>query len=204
MSASQARVETLADGPRYEFPDPPPPLDAVPAVQCFDMRGARVIVGTPGQGWRTDLRADDPLMRGGKLLVPVLSESDYYRSQDDGTEAMAALHPVEAVWVEKPDDTAERRTAAPHLFERLVDIECPPKRWPVPASDVHGLTGRRVWLWRSGEFGTDLRCVSEAFENSDGDIAVKVATERDWYRWARTGKSPTVEEALIHLTWLEA
>lgn len=193
-----------ADNPRYEFPDPPPPLTPMPAVKCFDMRGARVVVGAPGQGWRTDLRADDPLMRGGRLLVPVLSESDYYRSEDDGTEALAALHPVESVWVETPDESAERRTAPPHLFERLVDIEAPPARLPVPASDVHGLTGRRVWHWRDGEFATDLRCVSEAFENSNGDIAVLLAPEREWYRWARTGKPPTVDEALIHLTWLES
>jgi hypothetical protein len=192
-----------ADGPRYEFPDPPPALAAVPAVQCFDIRGARVVVGTPGQGWRGDLRADDPLMRGGKLLVPVLPEGDFYRSEDEGTEAMAALHPVEAVWVEKPDESAERRTAAPHLFERLVDNETPPMRYPVPASDVHGLTGRRVWKWQSGQFHWDLRCVCEAFENSEGDIAIKVCAERDWYRWARTGRAPTVEEAMIHLVWVE-
>ena len=192
-----------ADSPRYEFPDPPPPMTPVPAVKCFDMRGARVIVGGAGTGWRRDLRADDPLMRGGRLLVPVLSEGDYYRSEDDGTEAMAALHPVESVWVETPDETAERRTAPFHLFERLVDIEVPPVRLPAPASDVHGLTGRRVWHWRGEKFASDLRCVSEAFENSHGDIAVLIAPEREWYRWSRTGKAPTVEEALIHLTWLE-
>ncbi|GAA4909112.1 hypothetical protein LX16_2936 [Stackebrandtia albiflava] len=192
-----------ADGSRYEFPDPPPPTKAVPAVQCFDMRGARVIVGAAGRGWRGDLRADDPIMRGGELWVPVLPESEFYRSEDDGDEAIAALHPVETVWVEQADPAMDRRTAPPHLFERLVDNESPPTRYPVPASDVHGLTGRRVWVWRSGEFLADLRCVCEAFENSEGDIAINVCAERDWYRWARTGKAPRIDEALIHLAWVE-
>lgn len=189
--------------PRYEFPDPPPPLTPVPAIKCFDMRGARVVIGSPGQGWRGDLRADDPLMRAGSLMVPVLSESDFYRSEDEGSEALAALHPVESVWVEQFDEEAERRTAPRHLFERLVDSEAPPVRCPVPASEMHGLTGRRVWEWNTGRFRRDLRCVSEAYENTDGDIAVKVCAERDWYRWARTGKTPIMSEALIHLVWAE-
>lgn len=189
--------------PRYEFPDPPPPLTPVEAVRCFDMRGARVLVGSSGLGWRGDLRADDPLMHEGTLMVPVLNESDFYRSEDEGSEAMAALHPADAVWVEKPDPDSERKTAPRHLFERLVDVDSPPVRYPTPASETPGLTGRRVWNWRGGEFAFDLRCVTEAFENSDGDIAVKVCGERDWYRWARTGKTPAVEEALIHLVWTE-
>jgi hypothetical protein len=191
------------DEPKYEFPDPPPPLAPVPAVKSFDMRGARVIIGLAGQGWRGDLRADDPLMRGGTLMVPVLSESDFYRSEDEGSEALAALHPAEHVWVEKPDEDAERITAPRHLFERLVDAETPPNRYPVPASEMHGLTGRRVWYWRDGSFASDLRCVTEAFENSNGDIAVRLCPERDWYRWARTGKAPIMDEALIHLVWAE-
>jgi hypothetical protein len=192
-----------SDEPRYEFPEPPPPLAAVPAVKCFDMRGSRVVIGAPGQGWRGDLRADDPLMRDGSLMVPVLSESDFYRSEDEGTEALAALHPAESVWVEQPDDAAERRTAPRHLFERLVDSDTPPTRFPVPASEMHGLTGRRVWHWRSGEFAYDLRCVCEAYENAEGDIAIRVCSEREWYRWARTGKTPIMDEALIHLVWAE-
>lgn len=136
-------------------------------------------------------------------MVPVLSESDFYRSEDEGTEAMAALHPAEQVWVEKPDESVPRRTAARHLFERLVDGDEPPLRFPAPASEVPGLTGRRVWHWRSGAFAYDLRCVSEAFENTDGDIAIKVCAERDWYRWSRTGKIPTMDEALIHMAWVE-
>lgn len=167
------------------------------------MRGARVIIGAADQGWRGDLRADDPLMREGTLMVPVLSESDFYRSEDEGCEAMAALHPAESVWVEKPDEESDRKTAPRHLFERLVDVDSPPVRYPVPASEVPGLTGRRVWHWRDGEFTYDLRCVSEAYENPDGDIAVKLVPERDWYRWARTGRPPVVDEALIHLVWVE-
>lgn len=192
-----------ADEPSYEFPDPPPPLVPVPAVKCFDMRGARVVIGLPGRGWRGDLRSDDPLMREGGLLVPVLSESDFYRSEDDGVESMAALYPADQVWVERPDPDVERKTAPRHLFERIVSAEVPAVRYPVPASEVFGLMGRRVWHWRDGEFAYDLRCVTEAYDNGHGDIAVRVCAERDWYRWARTGKAPTMDEALIHLVWAE-
>lgn len=194
---------STSDDSRYEFPDPPPPLVPVSAVRSFDMRGSRVVIGNPGQGWRADLRADDPLMREGKLLVPVLPESDFYHSEDEGVEAMAALHPADSVWVERPDSEAERKTAPRHLFERLVDAELPPTRYPVPASEMHGLTGRRMWYWRAGEFVYDMRCACEAYENSEGDIAVNLCSERDWYRWARTGTAPIMTPALIHLVWAE-
>lgn len=194
---------SVADDRSYVFPDPPPPLVPRPAVKCFDMRGTRVIVGLPGAGWQYDLRADDPVMRKGQLVVPVLAEGDYYRAQDENTEALAALYPADQVWVETRAESHEDATVGRHLFERLVDVDQPQPRRPVPASEVHGLTGRRVWHWVGGRFAEDVRCVSEAYENDDGDIGVRLCGEREWYRWTRTGTMPATSEALIHLVWVQ-
>lgn len=188
---------------QFEFPDPPPCVKPVPAIQCFDIRGSRVMIGAAGKGWRGDLRADNPLMRDGDLMVPVLWEADFYHSQDDGVEAIAMLHPVESVWVEQTATDDERVTAPRHLFERIIDIDAPAVRYPSPASEVLGLSGRRVWLWSGGDFKKDLRCVSEAHENAAGDIVINVCAEGDWYRWGRTGQEPIIDEAPIHLTWVE-
>ena len=46
----------------------------VPATVHRELRGWRVIVGFPGLGWRTDLRADATAVQGSRTYVPVLPE----------------------------------------------------------------------------------------------------------------------------------
>ncbi|HEX5741527.1 MAG TPA: hypothetical protein VFY17_08255, partial [Pilimelia sp.] len=71
-----------------------------PAAGQRALRGHRVVTGLPGHGWRADLRADDPVVRGSRTYVPVLSEGEWYRAEAEGVEVLAPLVPVERVWVE--------------------------------------------------------------------------------------------------------
>nr|BFF23365.1 hypothetical protein GCM10025732_13300 [Glycomyces mayteni] len=185
----------------FAVPDPPPALVPVPAGRAFDLHSSRVLTGSPGCGWVFDLRADDPVTRDGTLLVPLISEADYYRAVDGDGDAYASLVPAEDVWVQRP----EPGTGAPrpgYLIERLSDPDAPPVRRPYPASDVPNLIGRRVWNWTDGVFRDDFRCVSEPFE-TDGDFCVRVVEERAWYRWRRSGQIPKAQDAFIHHLWTQ-
>ncbi|GAA2301633.1 hypothetical protein GCM10009853_067640 [Glycomyces scopariae] len=185
----------------FEVPDPPPALVPVPAGRAFDLHSSRVVTGAPGCGWQFDLRADDPVTRDGMLVVPLISEADYYRAIDGDGDAYASLVPAADVWVQRP----EPGTGAPrpgYLIERLSDPDAPPVRRPYPASDVPNLIGRRVWNWVDGLFRDDFRCVSEPFE-TDGDFCVRVVEERAWYRWRRSGQIPKAQDAYIHHLWTQ-
>ncbi|GAB3228932.1 hypothetical protein GCM10027447_21790 [Glycomyces halotolerans] len=187
----------------FDIPEPPPVLVPVPAKRVFDMHSRRVVCGTPGSGWRFDMRADDPVTREGAMLVPVIAEADYYRAVDGDGDAYASLVPAEEVWVQRADANPEPSTPPPgYLIDRLSDPDAPPVRKPFPASDVPGLIGRRVWYWAGGSFRDDFRCVSEPFE-VDGDFCVRVVDEAAWYRWQRTGQAPKAVDAFIHHLWTQ-
>lgn len=192
----------LADN-AFDVPDPPPVLVPAAAVRVFDLHSARVVIGAPGFGWRFDMRADDPVTREGKLLVPVISEADYYKAVDGDGDAFATLTPADEVWVQRAEPNPDTAPPPPgYLIDRLSDPDAPPVRKPFPASDVPGLVGRRVWYWRAGEFRDDFRCVSEPFE-TDGDVCVRVAEEAAWYRWQRNGQPPKAHDAYIHHLWTQ-
>lgn len=187
----------------FDVPDPPPVLVPVPAVRSFDMHSARVVSGAAGIGWQFDLRADDPVTRDGALLVPLVTEADYYRAVDGDGDVYASLVPAEDVWVQRAEPNSAVATPPPgYLIERLTDPDVPPVRTPYPASDVPGLVGSRVWYWRGGRFREDFRCVSEPFE-VDGDFCVRVVEESAWYRWRRTGRPPKPIDAFIHHVWTQ-
>src|SRR2546429_9635449 len=76
-------------------------------------------------------------------------------------------------------------------------------RYPVPARLAPGPSGRRVV--RADQTGEHraLRAVTEPHQNAEGDICVRVARERDWYRWAWTGQTPKTLEVPVYLLWVE-
>lgn len=190
-------------GSAFDTPQPPPVLAPVPATRAFDLHSRRVVRGSAGLGWQVDLRADDPIVRDGALLVPVLDEADFYRAVDGDGDAYASLVPADEVWVEQPEPNPD--SSAPpsgYLIDRLCDPDMPPVRAPLPASDVPGLIGRRAWYWTGREFRDDYRCVSEPFE-TDGDFCVRVAEEAAWYRWRRTGRPAKTHDAFIHHLWTQ-
>jgi hypothetical protein len=187
---------------------PPAPIVPLPAGAQQSVRGRRVIIGLPGLGWRGDMRADSSVVQGSRTYVPVLPEQEWYRAEAEQIEAFAPMVPIERVWVEMVATPTIEQFAGRDLIARLVSLDSPPRREPVPARDVASLTGRRVVKApgpddKTGRHQRDLRAVTEPYARSDGDICVRVATELDWYRWAWSGKAPKTLDVPVHLLWLE-
>ena len=188
---------------------PPAPIVPTPASAHRALRGRRVIIGLPGLGWRGDMRADSPVVQGSRTYVPVLTELEWYRAEAEQIEAFAPMVPIERVWVE----VVSRRSTpdgdpGTDLISRLVSLDAPPRRDPVPAREATTVTGRRVVRVpgpddKAGRDQRDLRAVTEAYTNTEGDICVRVTAEVDWYRWAWSGKAPPTLAVPVHLLWLE-
>jgi hypothetical protein len=183
-------------------PRPPRTVVPVAAAAAPDLRGRRLIVGYPGLGWRCDLRADEKVVQASRTFVPAIPEQEWYRAEAEQIEVFAPLVPAERVWVET---FGEREAALGRrdVISRLVSLDVPAPRIPVPAVDVDAVTGRRVIEVVDGAERRDLRAVTEVHTNADGDICVRVATELDWYRWAWSGQAPKTIEVPVHLLWVE-
>lgn len=193
-----------------EWRTPPAPIVPVPALTVVNsggvLRGARVMIGLPGHGWRTGMRGDAMVRQGARSLIPVLAEAEWYRAERERVEVFAALVPVERVWVETISTSAERAAAADGLV--LVSLDAPPTRVAIPAEFVAAqatgqLTGRR--LVQTGADGEQrgLRAVTEAYAGPEGTAQVRVAQEHDWYRWAATGQAPATRAVSLADLWVE-
>lgn len=183
--------------------DPPRPIVPTPATMVGRLRGRRAIVGLPGLGWRSDMRADEKVVQGSRTYVPVMPEGEWYRAEAEQTEVFAPLVPVERVWIEELG-VIGAFAPSDDLMSRLVSIDEPPRRNPVAAFDAGALTGRRVIrLLDDGGEQRDLRAVTELHTNSEGDICARVAEELDWYRWGWNGQAPRTLEVAAHLLWVE-
>jgi hypothetical protein len=185
----------------------PAPIVPVAAASVPGLRGRRLLIGLPGLGWRGDLRGDAPVVQGSRTYVPVLTEQEWYRAETEQVEVFAPLVPIERVWVETigPRSDAPRAT---NVVARLVSLDAPPVRRPVPARECPALTGQRLIRVHAGGDAAarerrDLRAVTEVYANTAGDIAVRATDEVDWYRWAWSGKAPRTLEIPVHELWIE-
>lgn len=199
---------TEADFARWaaQWRTPPAPIVPVPAMTVLAsggmLRGARVLIGLPGHGWRDGMRADDAIRKGARTLVPVLPESEWYRAERDRTEVVAALVPIERVWVETIHSASEPPLSS--LDDpALVSLDSPPHRPALPTEGAGQLTGRR--LVHTGEDGETrgLRAVTEVHRGADGISQVRVTSEVDWYGWAATGRAPATKALPANELWLE-
>ena len=186
---------------------PPGAIEPVPASSAPELRGRRVIVGLPGLGWRSDLRADETVVQGSRTYVPVLPEQEWYRAEAEQTEVFAPLVPLERVWVETVNSSIAIDPNA-DLVSRLVSLDRPPIQWPTPVREAHRVLGRRVVKVPSPDEKTavdrrDLRAVTEPHTTADGDICVRVSSELDWYRWVWSGQPPKTRAIPVHLLWVE-
>lgn len=200
---------TEADFARWaaQWRTPPAAIVPVPALTVDSsggtLRGARVLIGLPGHGWRGEMRADALIRQGARTVVPVLTEADWYRAERDRIEVVAVLVPLERVWVEtlSTADTASN----PPLSEAplLVSLDSPPTRPALPLEGATQVTGRR--LVHTGQDGETrgLRAVSEPHVGEDNKPQVRVVTEADWYSWAATGRIPAARALPIGELWLE-
>ncbi len=176
--------------------DAPAPIVPTAASLFPRLRGRRVIVGVPGVGFRGDLRADDPVVQASRTYVPVLSEHDYYRAETEQVEVFAPLVPIDRVWVEMVPETAT--SADPRLT-----LDAPPRRTPIPASELSQTTGRRVVQAVPDGQVRDLRGATDVYQNADGIACVRVCGEPEWYRWALGGVTPSMIEVRADLLWVE-
>ncbi|MGC5050368.1 hypothetical protein ACLQ2S_02760 [Micromonospora sp. DT48] len=191
--------DPFADQPDWA-PQPPRPIEIVPAAGSVELRGRRVLVGLPGMGWRADLRADDRVVQNSRTYVPVIPEHEWYRAESEQVEVFAPLVPVERVWVEtvgRPDPATTDSSL------RLVSLDAPAHRAPTPVFEADSVTGRRVVHMVGSVEHRDLRAVTETYSGAEGDICVRVTPEVEWYRWAWRGQSPTTLEVPVHVLWVE-
>ncbi|GGM30020.1 hypothetical protein [Micromonospora yangpuensis] len=194
--------DPFADHPDWA-PQPPRPIQIVPATGRRDLRGKRVSIGLPGLGWRNDLRADEQVVQSSRTYVPVIPEHEWYRAEDEQIEVFAPLVPVERVWVETLDSRPSVSTHQSESSVHLVSLDSPAHRAPVPVFEADSVTGRRVVHVEGATEHRDLRAVTESYSGTDGDICVRVTPEMEWYRWAWRGQPPTTLEVPVHLLWLE-
>jgi hypothetical protein len=198
----EPQPDPFAGHPDWQL-DPPRPIVPTPATMTGQLRGRRVLIGLPGHGWRSDLRADEKVVQGSRTYVPVMTEGEWYRAEAEQTEIFAPLVPVERVWVEEYG-VAGISLPAGDITSRLVSLDEPSRRTPVPALDAPALSGRRVVRLRDdGTEERELRAVTELHTNSQGDICARVTTELDWYRWGWSGHAPRTLEVLVHRLWVE-
>lgn len=193
--------DPFADQPDWA-PQPPRPIEIVPAAGRVDLRGQRVLVGLPGLGWRGDLRADEKVVQNSRTYVPVIPEHEWYRAESDQVEVFAPLVPIERVWVETIGSPTSMPTADGGGL-RLVSLDAPVHRPPTPVFETDSVVGRRVVHMAGSVEQRDLRAVTETYSGAEGDICVRVAPEVEWYRWAWRGQSPTTLEVPVHVLWLE-
>lgn len=187
-------------------PATPPSIVPVPAAGRTDLRGARLLIGVPGLGWRGDLRGDSAVVQASRTYVPVLPEQEWYRAEAEQIEVFAPLVPIDRVWVETvatADATSPSTAPVGDVFGRLVSLDGPPRRVPVAVRDMPTVAGRRVVLTEPAQALRDLRAVTEVYQSSDGDVCVRVCSELEWYRWAWNGQLPRTREVPIYLLWAE-
>ncbi|WBB55443.1 hypothetical protein [Verrucosispora sp. WMMD573] len=191
--------DPFADQPDWA-PQPPRPIQIVPAAGSVELRGRRVLVGLPGLGWRADLRADERVVQNSRTYVPVIPEHDWYRAESDQVEVFAPLVPVERVWVET---VGRASTPTTDGGLRLVSLDAPAHPAPTPVFETDSVAGRRVVHMAGSVEHRDLRAVTETYSGAEGDICVRVTPEMEWYRWAWRGQSPTTLEVPVHVLWVE-
>lgn len=185
-------------------PITPPAIVAVPAAGRADLRGRRLLIGLPGLGWRGDLRGDEAVIQASRTYVPVLPEAEWYRAEAEQIEVFAPLVPIDRVWAEIAELESAEASPPPHdVFARLVSLDGPPRRVPIPVRDMPAVAGRRVVLAEQSRPLRDLRAVTEVYQNTDGDVCIRVCTELEWYRWGWNGQPPRTREVPIYLLWIE-
>ncbi|WP_436525697.1 hypothetical protein [Actinoplanes sp. HUAS TT8] len=195
----EAFPDPLAANSSWEL-DPPRPIIPIPAIMSGNLRGKRVLIGLPGLGWRSDLRADEKVIQGSRTYVPVMPESEWYRAESEKTEVFAALVPVDRVWVEDFGISGSSRQNG----NQLVSLDEPSRRPPTSAAHANSLTGcRAVRLLDDGGEQRDLRVTTELYTSESGDICARVANELEWYRWSWNGRFPQTLEVPAELLWIE-
>jgi hypothetical protein len=135
----------------------------------------------------------------------VLAEHEWYRAESEQVEVFAPLVPIGNVWVETLGGEADSY-GVPATAPRLVSLDAPPTRFPVPVDEGGNISGSRVvWTTIPNESGDrrGLRAVTERYLNANGETCARVAEELDWYRWTWAGHLPKTLELPTGELWIE-
>ena len=183
----------------------------VPAAAAGPLVDRRVVLAEPPGAFRYDVRAvSEPYpAEDGEDYVDVVSEHDWYRSRIRREPVPTSPYRLDRVWLEHgeqtlPDPAGTGPAGEPAgVFDRLVTVDAPPERPPRRARDVADLAGRRVVVVQPGGPVRHRRAVSEPYLDPDGDLAVTICSEHDWYRWVITREPPRAEPCPLYLVWVE-
>lgn len=186
----------------------PPGWRPVPAAAAGLLADRRVVLAEPPGAFRHDVRAvgEPYAAEDGEAYVDVVSEHDWYRSRIRREPVRTSPYRLDRVWVEQGEPLPAAPVPAggpPGVFERLVTPDVPPERPPRRAGDVPDLTGRRVVVVQPGGPVRHRRAASEPYLDPDGDVAVTICSEHDWYRWVITREPPRAEPCPLYLVWVE-
>ena len=179
----------------------------LPAASAGPLLDRRVVLAEPPGAFRYDVRAVGEPYRAedGEDYVDVVSEHDWYRSRIRREPVPMSPYRLDRVWLEHGEEVAGAPAAAVRadVFERLVGVDAPPDRPPRRAGDVVDIAGRRVVVMQPGGPVRHRRAVSQPYLDPDGDVAVTICSEHDWYRWAITREPPRAEPCPLYLVWVE-
>jgi hypothetical protein len=183
----------------------------VPAATGGPLLDRRVVLAEPPGAFRYDVRAvSEPYpAEDGEDYVDVVSEHDWYRSRIRREPVPTSPYRLDRVWLEQGEQTAPDPAGIAAggepagVFDRLVTVDAPPERPPRRAGDVADLAGRRVVVVQPGGPVRHRRAVSEPYLDPDGDLAVTICSEHDWYRWVITREPPRAEPCPLYLVWVE-
>lgn len=165
----------------------------------------RLVLAEPPGAFRYDVRAVSEPYRAedGEPYLDVVSEHDWYRSRIRREPVRTSPYRLDRVWVEQGEQLPTTAPEPSGVFDRLVSIDAPPERPPRRAGDVSDLAGRRVVVVQPGGPVRHRRAVSEPYLDGDGDVAVTICSEHDWYRWVITREPPRAEPCPLYLIWVE-
>ena len=186
----------------------PPGWRPLPAGGADSLSDRRVVLAEPPGAFRYDVRAvSEPYpAEDGEDYVDVVSEHDWYRSRIRREPVPTSPYRLDRVWLEQGEQVAAAAAPSarrPGVFERLVTVDAPPDRPPRRAGDVPDIAGRRVVVVQPGGPVRHRRAVSEPYLDPDGDVAVTICSEHDWYRWVITREPPRAEPCPLYLVWVE-
>jgi hypothetical protein len=162
-------------------------------------------------GWKDGLRVVSDVVEPDEHLdervIWVQEERDFYGPAHSINRFAVGLS---RVWVEEyvscdsPDDL---RTEEAWLEDLNSDPNLPALRSLHPAQGYPDPVGRRVVLVESADSETDLRAVSPVRMTDDGELAIAVIAERDWYRWGERSYGrephPTLRWVPAARVWVE-
>ncbi|MDF2144648.1 hypothetical protein [Knoellia sp. p5-6-4] len=157
-------------------------------------------------GWRDGLRmvsdVVEPVQDLDEPAVWVQEERDFYGKTKSINRYAVGLS---RVWVEQyvscESPTLDVRPQEAWLEELNRDPNEPTLRRLHAAQGFPDPVGRRIVLMDGTDAETDLRAVSPVRMTDDGELAIAVMAERDWYRWGERSYGP---EPHPSLRWMPA